>query len=323
MKILLTSDWHTKKGLQSQLIVDYLDYLQTYYFENGYDYIFVLGDIFHKSSNIKNDAFVPLFMKLLEMKNNGINFIFLVGNHDIYNIDYDTIVDTFSPIGKVIKEYTQLELFDETFDFLPYTKDEDKIPQSGNYLFTHVPIANFSFDNAFHATEKHAFPFEKFEEFNQVFTGHFHKHQHIKNVTYIGSPNQLYRGEVGHTKGFITLDTDTESWEFVEYNEAPKFVEIGSSDIKNMKSLDIKGNFVVVYIDEKIQDFAKLKYVLYEYGAIDIIPVFLKEEESDIEVTNVVHSGDIEQIAREFISSLEDVDTDKLLAVFDKVLEQA
>ena len=322
MKILLTSDWHTKKGLQSQLIVDYLDYLEQYYHENDMDYIFVLGDIFHKSSNIRNDAFVPLFMKLLHMKNNGIKFIFLVGNHDVYNIDYDTIVDTFSPIGEVIKEYTQLEFNDEVFYFLPYTKDESKIPKNGSYLFTHVSIANFSFDNAFHVTEKHAFPFEKFEEFDHVFTGHFHRHQHIKNVIYIGSPNQLSRGEINQQKGFITLDTKAEKWEFVEYDEAPKFVEIYSKDIKYLKSLDIKGNFVVVYIDEKIQDFAKLKYVLYEYGAIDIIPIFLKEEE-DFQIENVTHSDDLEEITKEFISSIEDINTEKLLSVFDKVLEKA
>lgn len=321
MKILITADWHSKKGIQSKLTVDFLDYIQEYYLENGLDYIFVLGDIFHKSSNIKNEAFVPLFMKLFEMKENGINFKFLVGNHDIYNVDYDTLVDTFTPLGEVIKEYKQIEFDGEIFDFLPYTKNEGDIPEEGKYLFTHVPIANFTFDNAFHATEKHAFPFEKFEDFSQVFTGHFHKHQHIKNVTYVGSPNQLYRGEVGHIKGFITLDTETENWEFIEYDEAPKYIEITSSDIKNLKSLDIKGNFVVVYIDEKIQDFAKLKFLLYEYGAIDVIPVFIKEED-DVQVEEIEYSKDIEDITKEFIGSIEDVDNEKLLEVFDKVLEK-
>jgi DNA repair exonuclease SbcCD nuclease subunit len=321
-KILITADWHVKRGLQAQLIVDYLDYLQEYYFENDFDWLFVLGDVFHKSSNIKNDAFVPLFMKLLEMKNNGVHFVFVVGNHDVYNVDYDTVVDTFSPIGRVIKEYTRLEFNGEILDFLPYTKNEEDIPDSGDYLFTHVPIANFTFDNAFHATEKHAFPFEKFEDFNMVFTGHFHRHQHIKNIVYTGSPNQQYRGEVGQEKGFITFDTDTEKWEFVEYDEAPVYIEIGSSDIKNLKHLDIKGNFVVVYIDEKIQDFAKLKYVLYEYGAVEIIPVFLKEED-DIQVEEFADNKDIEDIAREFISSIEDVDNEKLLQTFEKVLGEA
>lgn len=321
-KILLTADWHTKKGLQSQLIVDYLDYLQEYYFQNDIDWLFVLGDIFHKSSNIKNDAFVPLFMKLLEMKNNGVHFVFLVGNHDIYNVDYDTIIDTFSPIGRVIKEYTRLEFNGEIFDFLPYTKKEEELPEGGNYLFTHVPIANFSFDNAFHVTEKHAFPFEKFEEYNMVFTGHFHKHQNIKNITYIGSPNQLYRGEINQKKGFVVLDTEVEKWEFIEYDEAPKYIEITSSDIKNLKSLDINGNFVVVYIDEKIQDFAKLRYILYEYGAIDIIPIFTKEEE-DVEVEEISQGNDLEDIAREFIGSIKDVDNEKLNKVFEKILEEA
>jgi DNA repair exonuclease SbcCD nuclease subunit len=322
MRVLLTADWHVKKGIQSKLIIDFLETIEEYYFENNIDYIFVLGDIFNKSSNIKNEAFVPLFMKLLKMKSNGINFKFLVGNHDVFNIDYDTIVDTFSPIGEVIKSYKEISFEDETFSFLPYTKKEEDIPSNGNILFTHIPIANFSFDNAFHATEKHAFPFEKFEEFDFVFTGHFHKHQHIKNIVYVGAPNQLTKSDKGQDKGFIVLDTSIEKWEFIEYLNAPKFIELNSSDIKNLKSLDIKGNYVIINIDEKIQDFAKLKYVLYEYGAIDILPVFIKEEEN-IEVENIGHNGDLEEIAKEFISSIEDVDNNKLLKIFEEVLKEA
>jgi len=326
MKLLLTGDLHNKSGITSQLILDYLDYLQEYYHKNDIDKLIVLGDIFNKNSNVKTDIFVPFFLKFLEMKESGIDFIFIVGNHDIYNKDYDTLIDTFSPLGKVIKEYEEIDLDGKIGGFLPYVMKEENLPQSDNaqWLFTHLSIANFSFDNAYHATEKHAFREELFEDYSLVFTGHFHRHQHRNNVVYVGSPLQLYRGEINQDKGFIVFDTDTEKWDFIEYDEAPKYVEVYSKDIKNIKNLDIKGNFAVVYIDEKIQDFAKLRYILYEIGAVDVIPIFLKEENEVITEASIQESHDLEKITKEFIlqTKEEDIDVKKLLTLFEEIVSE-
>ena len=323
MKLLLTGDLHNKSGINSQLVLDYLDYLQEYYFNNNIDYIIIMGDIFNKNSNIKTDIFVPFFLKFWEMKQSGINFIFIVGNHDIYNKDYDTLIDTFTPLGKVIKEYEEIELDGKVCGFLPYAMKEEQLPENkdAQWLFTHLSIANFSFDNAYHATEKHAFREELFEDYSLVFTGHFHRHQYRKNIIYVGSPIQLYRGEIGQNKGFIVLDTNTENWEFIEYTDAPKYIEIYSKDIQNIKSLEVKGNFAVVYIDEKIQDFAKLRYVLYELGVVDVIPIFLKEEGEVITEAQIQESSDLEYITKEFIGQVTDVDSDKLINLFEEILK--
>lgn len=326
MKLLITADLHNKKGLTAQLVIDYLDYLQEYYHENDIDKIIILGDIFHKNSNVKTSIFVPFFLKLVEMKESGINFIFVVGNHDIYNRDYDSLIDTFKPLGRVIKEYEEIELDGKIAGFLPYVMKEEDLPtpDKAQWLFTHLSIANFSFDNAYHATEKHAFREELFEDYSLVFTGHFHRHQYRKNIIYIGSPIQLSRGEVGQEKGFIVFDTDVEKWEFVEYDEAPKYIEVSSDDLKNLKNIDIKGNFAVVFIDEKIQDFAKLRYILYEIGAVDVIPVFLKEEGEIISEASIQETHDLEKITREFISQIEEenLDTNKLLKLFDEIASE-
>lgn len=326
MKLLLTCDLHNKKGLTFRLILDYLDYLQGYYHKNDIDKIVIMGDIFNKNSNIKTEIFVPFFLKLLEMKESGVKFIFIIGNHDIYNKDYDTLIDTFSPIGKVIKGYEEIDLDGKTGGFLSYTNREEELPVSkeAQWLFTHLSIANFSFDNSYHATEKHAFKEELFEDYSLVFTGHFHRHQYRKNIVYVGSPIQLYRGEIGQNKGFVIFDTDSEKWEFVEYTEAPKYIEIYSKDIKNIKNIDIKGNFAVVYIDEKIDDFAKLRYILYELGAVDVIPVFLKEENEIITEASIQETHDIEKITREFILQIEEngLDPKELLKIFDDVVSE-
>ena len=64
MKYLLTGDWHLKKGIRTQIILDFLDYLFDYYKNNHIDKFVILGDVFDKSVNIKNEAFIPLHKKL-------------------------------------------------------------------------------------------------------------------------------------------------------------------------------------------------------------------------------------------------------------------
>ena len=326
-KYLLTGDWHVKKGIQTDIILQFLDYIKSYYFDNDISYIIVNGDVFHKSANIKNEAFISLFLKLMKMKEIGEKMIFIPGNHDIMNVDNDSIIETFASFGQMYKQGTKGELNNDKFYLQPYTKREQDLPtpEEDTILITHVPIADFAFDNNFHATEKHAFKPELFEGWFKVFTGHFHKHQSRKNVVYIGSPNQMYRSEIGQVKGFVVLDTDIEDWEFVPYTAAPTFVEITEDDILKITDRRFDNNLVVVRLTQKVREYGKLRYLLYEKGAVDVIPIFETQTEDNIKI-EIGSSGDtLPDIARKTISSIEKVDgisKEYLLKIFDKVLSE-
>jgi len=325
-KIIISGDWHIKKGIYTSLAIDFLDYAYLYYKENKINLFIVAGDIFDKSSNIKNESFIPVYKKLWEMKNNGVKFIFILGNHDIINVDNNSIIETFEPIGKVVKEEEEITFNDIKITLLPYTKDENKIPKSGDVLVTHLPIADFSFDNSYHVTEKHAFKRSLFEEFNLVLTNHFHRHQHRKNIVYVGSPYQMNRGERGHDKGFVIFDTETENWEFIKYEGAPTYLQINTEDIKSLNNFEFKNSFVVVKMDRKIKDFAKLKYILYDMGAVDVIPLFESVQEDGNEIQKEVEVNEnIGEMIKVYITKceLENIDNNKLLKLFDRVLKES
>ena len=277
-----------------------------------------MGDVFDKSSSIKNEAFVPLFMKLYEMKNSGIEFTFILGNHDIYTVNNDSIVETFHPIGRVVKDV----LVDGDFTFLSYTKKEENVPVSGRWLFTHLPIANFSFDNLFHATEKHAFKEELFENYSLVFSGHFHRHQSRKNIVYVGSPVQLNFGEEGTTKGFIVFDDETENWEFVCYDEAPIYMTINLYDFNK---IDPSNKFIRVKVDKKIENYVKLKRYLFEKGALDIVPIFKSENNMNEEIKNIHENKTIKEMIRQYLLEYkkENIDNKKLISIFERIVEDA
>lgn len=327
-RILLTGDWHIRNdelnNIHVQSILNFLDYITDYYTENNLDYLFVIGDVFHKSSNIKNDAFIPLFMKLFSMKEKGIKMIFIPGNHDIMNINNDTIVETFAAFGEVYKKRTDITIDGEDFIFLPYTKKESELPKgNGEYLITHISIADFFFDNNFQVDEKIAFKRSLFEDFKMVITGHFHKYQNRKNIYYIGSPVQIDRKEIGQTKGFGVLDTETETLDFIEYDLAPKYLEITEKDIEQIDKLNLTNCHVIVRINSKIKDFAKLRYLLFEKGAINIIPIFETSNEVSeptLQIEEISNIGDIiEDIIKDEKVKPDYLNTEDLINVFDKI----
>lgn len=327
-RVILSGDWHIRNdnlnNIHINSILGFLDHITDYYFENEIDYLFVIGDVFHKSSNIKNEAFIPIFMKLFAMKEKGMKMIFIPGNHDIMNVNNDTIIETFAAFGDVYKKKTSLTIEREEFIFLPYTKKESEIPKgNGEYLITHLSIADFNFNNYAIADEKIAFKRELFEDFKMVITGHFHKYQNKGNIYYIGSPVQVDRGEMGQTKGFGVLDTGTESVEFVEYDLAPKFVEITEEEIQQIDKMDFSNCHVVVRINSKIKDFAKLRYILYEKGAINIIPIFetvTESSEPSIQIEEISNIGDIiEDIIKDESVKPESLNTEELTKTFEKI----
>lgn len=320
-KVIITGDLHCDKGIWVDICLNYLTHLQNYATDNNINDIIIDGDIFEKSTKIKNESFVPLFFKFMELKEKGFNLYFILGNHDVYNIDNESIVKTFLPFGKVIQDFDQFEIQGKTIDMLAYTKEEGKIPDGGDILITHLSIASFTFDNNYHVNEKIAFSPDQFENYNIVFSGHFHRHQHKKNIVYVGSPYQLNFGEKSQSKGFVVLDVDTYDWEFVEYNEAPKFIIIKPEDFQ---TVDVSNCFVKVKITEKLDNYIKLKHLLYEKGAIEVIPDYREEVDYNIdeENTDIDFNGEIKESMVEYINKvdIEDVDNEKLLEIFEELL---
>ena len=323
-KILITSDWHIHSGIYTDIGIDYIDYLQNFCNENNIKDIIIAGDIFEKSSKIKNDAFIPLFFKFNELKENGFNIIIVLGNHDIYSVDNDSIVETFAVFGKVVKSFEQIEMYGKTFDLLPYTKDEDLIPDGGEYLITHLSIADFSFDNKYHVSEKAGFPRKLFKGYDKVFTGHFHRPQEKDNIVFMGSPYQMNYGEMGQKKGFITLDVETGEWERHWYDQAPVYKKIKSEDFQN---INVANSFVQVEIRDKLDNYVQLKHLLYEKGALEVTPKFI-EDDTEINVnedSKIDLNSSIVDMVKEYINNsiqVEDIDNKKLITIFDKVIAE-
>jgi len=329
MKVVLFSDLHLNykesNPIFLKVALDFLDYLKVYCQENGITEVFFLGDVFEKSIRIRYDHFVPLFEKLRSLKKSGIKLTMILGNHDLYSNSNDSIVETFSEITYcVVKDTLDYRYGNRDFHFLSYTRDVKKIPEKGDILITHLPIADFEFDNEYNANEAVAFKRELFEGYNAVFSGHFHKRQNISNIWYVGSTFQINLSEQGQQKGFLVLDTnDIMRPEFVPYRNAPEFIKI---KVEDFNSVNVKNKFVYVEIENKIDNFIKLKMILADRGALSVTPIF-KPPKEDFEIGDVKidrHLSSISDISVEYLKNvkIEGIDNNKLVALFHKVAER-
>jgi len=329
-KVLIANDIHIIDGIYNEITLQWFDKVFEYITKNEIKYFIIAGDLFEKASRIKNEVFLPLFFRLMRFHSAGIKMWFVLGNHDIYNNDNDSLVEAFAPFGEVVKNYKQIVIDGETIDLLAYTKEEEDIPDTNNILITHLAIADFQFDNKYNANEKMAFPRNLFKKFKLVITGHFHKYQHKGNIVYGGSPFQLGFEEMGCEKGFLVLDTKTITVEFVKNLFSPTYMEIDLdkiTSIDDFSELDVKNKFVGVIMREKVDNFIKLKHVLYEKGALDITPKY-ENEKNDILTSDekpVEFNKNVDDMFLEFIKNnikLEGIDNNRLVDIFEEIKEE-
>ena len=119
MKAAFCSDLHFNAKNNIRIIegLNFLDYLQTYCAEHNIPNIIFGGDIFDTANSIKNQAFVPVFMKLFELSKQFHLYVF-PGNHDIMSADNDCLAETFCAFSTFIKKSQTIEIDGVPCDFL-------------------------------------------------------------------------------------------------------------------------------------------------------------------------------------------------------------
>ena len=320
MSILAFGDLHlTKDPLRILSVLNFLDYIKKYCVENNIKNIVNLGDLFDRPES-NSSAFVPVFRKLMELS--IIAKIYsIIGNHELKDkLGNDTLVETFSSFGVFIQNNGTYNIDGIDCDFMSYTDDIQKIPNKGRVLFGHLEVDGF-FYNPKKKVEGSLFTPEMFSNYELVISGHLHHEQHKGSFEFVGSPYPTNRGE-GGKKNYFAVINDT-ACELVEYNDGPDYITINVKDFN--KDVDYTNKIVTVQIDKKVENFVKLRNILFEKGALDVVPEFItdKEEiEADTDKINI-KDGVINSAAK-FISGINDksVDNQKLLLCFKEVLKR-
>lgn len=311
-KTILFGDLHVYKHLSRTVFEDtaiqFLYDLADYCVKNKIKNFTFLGDWFH----VKSKIYVPSYIRSLEaleyFKKKKIKMRFLIGNHDmplLHSTDY-SIIHSFRQYGEVIEDYEWYDEGDTRIHLLSYTHElpDFEMKEDGkNVLFGHLDILNFSMDGIIC---REGFDRDQFKEFDQVFSGHFHKHQSVGNIAYVGSPYQTRYSERYDDKGWIVFDSNDLDWKFEMYEKAPKFKEV---DINNFNPQEVAGHFVRIKTHKDNADLHTIKQQLIDAGAQTVDFIFEKQEvDGELNVIEDLSMGSMDELAGDYFDNVKEND---------------
>lgn len=309
-----------KNQVHNIVILNYMDYLYDYMKKNNINNFIFLGDLININNRLEYDTFVPVFKKFYSWEN--INKYFILGNHDIRNNKNDSLLEILEPLGRVIKKPETININGTNYDFCPYTENVEDLPNNSEILFGHFDIKDFYF-NKIKRSENEYFTKESFHNYSQVYSGHFHRFQTDEKIVYVGAPNQLGFSEEGEKKYFCLVNEN--NYELIEILNTFDYITIDLINFKDYNKEIFKNKFVRVNISSKIENFVKLKSLLYNYGAVDVFPNFIKDENIKDENGHTVdlQKGVLTSMTKYLTEiKIKEIDNKKLLTIFKELLKE-
>ncbi len=150
-----------------------------------------------------------------ELLAQSITVYAIAGNHDFY---YKNLTDVHSlaPFKhidnfNIILSPSSINIGSASFTMIPYLPSQQFI-ETINSINSDIVIAHQTF-NGFKANNgfilENDLNTDVVAKFKRVISGDIHKHQEIKNITYVGAPLPQDFNDLGDDFGFMVLDTDT------------------------------------------------------------------------------------------------------------------
>lgn len=272
MKVFITTDWHF--GVYVNNLDKWLNMMEDYFYNFFIPYLkenVKDGDILvHCGDLYDNRTSIPIIAsykaeKILVEISKILPVHLIVGNHDLWNKGSNDInsVRLFNFVENinVYTETTTIEVFGNKLVLMPWIEKRlDMIKQiqsnSGDYLFCHSDLNGCRMHlNSVAHRNADKIDVDEFNRFKHVFSGHIHIRQTNKNFTFIGSPYQMDRNDMGDQKGITILDLISGDINFEPNNYSPVFKKVqvvNEDDIELIDSLKNTKDYIDLVISNNL-----------------------------------------------------------------------
>ena len=292
----------------------------------GCDVAIMTGDWHNNRSNI-NIVSLNYSLKCLEHLNNNFDQVFLIpGNHDLYYRDKRDVNSVawakHLKNVKVIDGFTSIE----HVVFAPWLVGEDykKIPKlNAKYMFGHFELPHFLMNAMVQMPDHSDLKREHFSNIEHVFTGHFHKRQTYKNITYIGNCFPHNYADAGDDdRGFCILEWDKEPV-YYAWDQQPTYRVLGLAEILNHADTILKPNMHVrvnIDIDISYEEATFIKETFIQTHSLREITL-IPRKQVDINLTDSqgnINFESVDQIVTNQLTSIssEHYDANLLLEIY-------
>jgi hypothetical protein len=264
--------------------------------EEGCDVCFMLGD-WHNNRAAINIVTLNYSLTALELLGKAFDrVIFIPGNHDLYYRDKRDIQS-----AEWARHIPNIEIVNDFYSegdvaIVPWLVGDDykKIPKmNAKYMFGHFELPHFFMNAMVQMPEHGELRREHFGHIDHMFSGHFHKRQTSKNVTYIGNAFPHNYADAGDDERGMMILTWGEDPEFHAWPGQPKYRVYSLSDVlRTPDTLLLADMHCRVNIDVDITyeeaTFIKETFVgTYNLRELTLIPVKNMDIGQDIQLGNI------------------------------------
>lgn len=369
MKSLIFADIHIhphKKQVERlQDCLETLEWIFKNAVERNVQNVICVGDLFVDRQKIDILTYQRTFEIFQKYSRSPFEVYLLVGNHDMwYSDNWD--ITSLKPLSAIENVHViekpctlplgvrdvrggQCVLPRVLVSFLPYTDNPlDVLAQLDNnedfkLLFAHLAVNGAvlntraktrSEEMVEHDGEMVKINCDVFQNWNQVFLGHYHAAQQITpRIEYVGSPLQLSYGEAFDEKHIIVYDHLSHEKEYIINDFSPKHFIHTISEAQDIATLmetseiskEPRGGFFKILTESLTnpENVDLQKKLLPYYKEVKVEPFKKRKTEEELEVVEIARSilNDEEKMAEKYIDHKGTNGLDKaiLLKVFNEI----
>jgi DNA repair exonuclease SbcCD nuclease subunit len=290
--------------------------------EEGCETAFFLGDWHNNRASI-NIVTLNYSLKALEHLNDNFEAVYFIpGNHDLYYRDKRDVQSV-----AWARNLPNIHICNDWYHsgdvvIAPWLVGDDhkRIPKlTAKYMFGHFELPHFYMNAMVQMPDHGDVKREDFHGIERVFTGHFHKRQTHKNITYIGNcfPHN-YADNHDDERGMMILEWGQEP-EYHAWPDQPRYRVYQLSDVlQNTDRLLNSGMHVRVNLDVDISyeeaTFIKETFVnTYNLREITLIPQKVVSEDINYDITGNIMFESVDTIVTNQLTNIESEQYNKTL----------
>lgn len=304
MRILVTADIHCGYPNRLKDNIWSMVAMSKYATKNNIEKILCLGDFFHNRDHLTLDVLnaTHLFFKATKQE-----WIMFPGNHDMF-MKTSWKINSIRPLEKYATTYDKISSFEldgRNFVVVPFMHYEaeymDTIRELENkydensILLTHIGVNNAVNNSCFLLKNWSNVNLSDIK-FSLVLSGHFHNYQVIDDkICYPGSPIPFRFDEGMVPHGFLDVDTDSLSVNFIDFREIRDdcphdFITITDDIIEKSLNTNVpilNGNHKVRVVLNKEYSQSELENIrdtVIAHGAISVSWMKLRSEECEYQI---------------------------------------